>query len=531
MPVTGENPSLSPGFAWNSRATCEQTTPNSSAPFTLGEGSSCQLAIDFKPTVPDITSGGVILTDNNLNASPSGIQTIPLSGIATAGPGPASRLTASAPGTATAGAPFEVTVIAKDANGYTATGYGGTVALSSTDNNAVLPANGTLTNGTGKFTVTLRTAGKQTVTATDTSTATLTAATAPIAVSALTVASHLAISYPASTFMGMPYTGTVTAEDAFGNTVAGFTGIVTITTSDGAATVTPPVVMTAGVGTFMVMFDTAGIQNITAQAPGVTSATDTGIVVETPSAFVVTTALDVPDPTPDCTSGTGTTCSLRDALAAAATAGAGRITFSATVFTSANTTAQNTITLTGGGLSLPPDTSVIGPTSGNGSSATNLVTISENKLYAVFTVGREFGASLTSLMITSGYGGGINNNGTLMVTNSLISNSHAIEAAGINNGTWLTVRDSTFSDNSTFPDNFDEGTPDPCAGPGGAIGNGGTLVVSGSTFLDNCAGNGGAIENYGLAEITNSTVYSNTAFMGNGGYRQRGHADCRQQHL
>lgn len=56
----------------------------------------------------------------------------------------------------------------------TATGYAGTVHFTSTDGLATLPANSTLTNGVGTFSATLRTAGNQTITATDTVTASIT---------------------------------------------------------------------------------------------------------------------------------------------------------------------------------------------------------------------------------------------------------------------------------------------------------------------------------------------------------------------
>jgi hypothetical protein len=89
-------------------------------------------------------------------------------------PAAASRLAVSAPAGATAGTAFNVTVTAQDAYGNTATGYAGTVHFTSSDGQAVLPINSTLSNGTGVFSVTLRTAGSQTLTATDTASGTIT---------------------------------------------------------------------------------------------------------------------------------------------------------------------------------------------------------------------------------------------------------------------------------------------------------------------------------------------------------------------
>jgi len=75
--------------------------------------------------------------------------------------------TVSAPASATGGTAFNFTVTAQDQFNNTATSYGGTVHFTSSDGAAVLPANSTLTNGTGTFAATLNTGGNQTITATD----------------------------------------------------------------------------------------------------------------------------------------------------------------------------------------------------------------------------------------------------------------------------------------------------------------------------------------------------------------------------
>ena len=69
---------------------------------------------------------------------------------------------------ATAGNTFNFTVTAQDANNNTVTSYSGTVQITSSDAAAALPANATLVNGTRTFSITLKTAGNQTITATDT---------------------------------------------------------------------------------------------------------------------------------------------------------------------------------------------------------------------------------------------------------------------------------------------------------------------------------------------------------------------------
>ena len=75
------------------------------------------------------------------------------------------------PSSTSAGSPQTFTVTVQNANGTTDTGYTGTVHFTSTDPQAVLPANFTFTAanaGVHTFTATLKTAGTQSITATDT---------------------------------------------------------------------------------------------------------------------------------------------------------------------------------------------------------------------------------------------------------------------------------------------------------------------------------------------------------------------------
>src|SRR5207237_898492 len=69
------------------------------------------------------------------------------------------------PSPVTSGTAGSFAVTAKDAYGNMVTGYSGTVHLSSSDPQAVLPADATLSNGTGVFGATLKTAGYQSITA------------------------------------------------------------------------------------------------------------------------------------------------------------------------------------------------------------------------------------------------------------------------------------------------------------------------------------------------------------------------------
>ena len=71
-------------------------------------------------------------------------------------------------GPATAGVAQNVQVAALNTDGSIDTAYAGTVHFASSDAKAILPGDATLTNGVGTFSVTMDTAGTQTLTVADT---------------------------------------------------------------------------------------------------------------------------------------------------------------------------------------------------------------------------------------------------------------------------------------------------------------------------------------------------------------------------
>jgi hypothetical protein len=79
---------------------------------------------------------------------------------------PATHLSVTAPATAGSGVSFNATVTALDASNQPVPTFSGPVHFTSSDPSATLPADTTL-NGTGTFSVTLATAGTQTITVTD----------------------------------------------------------------------------------------------------------------------------------------------------------------------------------------------------------------------------------------------------------------------------------------------------------------------------------------------------------------------------
>jgi len=176
------------------------------------------------------------------------------------------------PSSTTAGVAQTVTVTALNANGTVNTGYTGTVQFTSSDPQAVLPANYTFTaanQGVQTFTVTLKTAGTQSITATDTATGSITGTESGIVVNPAAAASLSITGLPSSVKAGAATTFTVTAEDAYGNTATGYRGTVHFTSSDTKAKLPANYTFTAsanGSHTFTngVTFETTGTQTLTA---------------------------------------------------------------------------------------------------------------------------------------------------------------------------------------------------------------------------------------------------------------------------
>src|SRR5206468_6141137 len=95
----------------------------------------------------------------------------------TAAPGTLNGKTGT-PSSQTAGTAFNVTVNAVDEN-WNVVNTNDTVAITSTDPNASLPANAPLVGGTKSYSVTLKTGGSATVTAVDATHTAIAASTSP----------------------------------------------------------------------------------------------------------------------------------------------------------------------------------------------------------------------------------------------------------------------------------------------------------------------------------------------------------------
>jgi hypothetical protein len=94
----------------------------------------------------------------------------------------ATHFAVTAPATAAASTFFGITVVALDASNNAVTGYSGTVHLTSSDPQAVLSGDSTLTSGTEIVSASLTSLGSQTITATDTATASITGSSSAIEV-------------------------------------------------------------------------------------------------------------------------------------------------------------------------------------------------------------------------------------------------------------------------------------------------------------------------------------------------------------
>jgi hypothetical protein len=165
-------------------------------------------------------------------------------------PTAATHFSVSAPGTVTAGTSFSVTVTALDASNNVVARYSGMVHFSSTDTQAKLPQDALLTDGTGSFPVTLKTAYDQQIAATDTMNASITGTSGGITVNP-GAATQLSISAPPAATAGLQFNFSVSALDPYNNVATNYSGTVNLSSSDKQAAITPASsVLTSGLGTF-----------------------------------------------------------------------------------------------------------------------------------------------------------------------------------------------------------------------------------------------------------------------------------------
>ena len=165
----------------------------------------------------------------------------------------------------TAGTKINFTVTALDSNGNKVSGYSGTVHFTSTDPQGVLPIDSKLSNGSGAFFATLKTAGGQSIAATDTANSSLTGGIS-VNVMAATVASLTVTPSANIATQGIAISVAVSGVDGYGNVAMSYGGNVQLVSSDAQASFQPSSTLTIanGVASCNVTFSGIGNQTITA---------------------------------------------------------------------------------------------------------------------------------------------------------------------------------------------------------------------------------------------------------------------------
>jgi hypothetical protein len=219
------------------------------------------------------------------------------SGCGSGGPPPppqATHLSVSGGTSTTVGMAFSITVSALTADGSVATSYSGTVHFTSSDAQAALPPDSALTNGSGTYQVTFKSAGKQTVTASDVGGRLSSGTTSSISVTPGTVAQFSVSTSSGSMTAGTSLSVTVTAEDAANNPVTSYTGTVHFMSTDAQAILPADSTLTNGTGNFSVTLKTSGSQTISATDKSTTSITGTSSPVAVSAGPAATLSVQAP---------------------------------------------------------------------------------------------------------------------------------------------------------------------------------------------------------------------------------------------
>jgi hypothetical protein len=429
------------------------TPPSYPAPvtFTNGVGNASITLYDAQTTTLTATQGSLTGTSANITVTA----------------GANHQISASATSPQTAGSAFTVTLTAQDTWGNPTGNLAGVKnvtfsgpSTSPSNNSPVFPATVTFTAGTATASVTLVDAQTTTITANDTTDALAGVATGNIVVNA-GAASAFSIPTPGTQTAGAGFNVTLTALDAYGNTVTGYSGAKTIaftgpakSPSGASPTYPASVTFTNGAGTASVTLVDAQSTTLTATQGTITGTTGTFTVtagaassfsVATPTtqtagtAFNVTvTALDAsgntatgytgahtitftgPAKSPSGASptypaslgfanGAGTaSITLVDAQSTTLTATEGTITGTTGTFT-VNPAAVSALAFMSAAVSgATSSTATLGPvtvqeqdTYGNPTTTAETVSLSSTSAQGVFSISQS-GANVTSVSIPAG---------------------------------------------------------------------------------------------------------------------------------
>ncbi|HLN27482.1 MAG TPA: DUF4214 domain-containing protein [Gemmataceae bacterium] len=302
-----------------------QAAPLANYTFTQGDGGVHTFAATLKTagtqsiTATDTTTATVTGSQSGIMVNPAAASTFVVTGFTSP---------------VGAGTPATFVVTAKDPYSNTATGYVGTVHFSSSDGQAARPGNYTFTSGDAgvhTFSAILKTAGTQSITATDTTTAAITGSQSGIMVNPGAVSRFVVTGFTSPASAGTPGTFTVTAKDPYSNTATGYLGTVRFTSSDGQAARPGNYTFTSGdngVHTFRAILKTAGSQSLTATDTviGSIAGSQSGIMVS-PAAASILVVSGFPSPAAAGTSA-NFTVTADDPYKNIATGYTGTVTFS-----------------------------------------------------------------------------------------------------------------------------------------------------------------------------------------------------------
>jgi len=490
----------------------------------LAPNATCTFNVIFTPQATGARSASLQLNDNAANTP----QLVTLSGMGLSVPAKLAYGTAPPPSIMAGSSIGTITVDVEDMNSLLVTSSSASIQVLITGPNSFsqsLTQSAAAGIATFNFSaVPLATAGLYTVTASSTN---LTSAISTTTVTAMLSSAQLVVAgYPATTYAGVPHTFTVSITDAFNNPLTGYTGTVTLTSTDPSAVLTPSpytfVAADMGAHTFTATLATVGTQTISA-TDGSLSGAQGGIQVNARPQFIVNA---LPDDAGTSSCDGTSPCSLRSAIDQANRLGAGDITVNTSQFPGS---APFTSTLTNGVLELDSNLNITGP-------GVAELTISANNASSVLQVDSAATATVSGLTFAQGNsatnGGGITNAGALTLSNVAVTSSTAAQSGGgIYSTGSLTVNASTISGNtatangggvatsgtSVFFDSTLSGNS--ATGNGGGIDNDGALSAPQSTFSGNSAADGAAIENEiaGTLAVVQSTVSGNTATGTNAG--------------
>jgi hypothetical protein len=226
-----------------------------------------------------------------------------------------------------------------------------------------------------------------------------------------------------------------------------------------------------------------------------------------------------------CASGC-TYTSIKAAIAAPTTLDGDTLSIAAGTYTEPGIIANKSLTLRGEDA----ETTIVQAAATPNAASSRVFTIAPGVTVTLQELTIRHGSAVSSGRYHSNEGGGLFNDGTLTLINSIVSGNAAQYGGGLvnNHDSGLTLTHSTVSSNAAegFGGLLNYGTltltnstvsSNSASGCAGGLSNGGTLTLLHSTVSSNSASVcAGGLQNYGTLTLTNSTVSGNSAPEGGG---------------